>query len=320
MEDDDIDFETVMRRAGVHPIARRRSLEEEGKPELVRSAPAEVPPVVLRRALEAAERRATVAEQQIAELRSTLGRVQVEMQALQAERERLAEALEASTVAVSGLDHERRVLSQRLGAMPKPGPSPFDLRDLFRARGLQTDDEVVEAMFALSEQPSWLSCLQGGSRTAEVLEACLALVCERPECQAGAVAIVRVTAERCEVCEGSDTRLAFEQLLEACRAVDVTRMAIVGGSPAYHTKLRELGRGSALHLELVGGEGKASRRKAKARVDRVVVWGATMLSHSTSGAYEDMGHVLIRITHRGLAGMLRKLAEILIDESESARS
>jgi hypothetical protein len=121
--------------------------------------------------------------------------------------------------------------------------------------------------------------------------------------------VVRVSPERCEVCGGSDIRVAFDLLLRASRRAGVTRLVIVGGSPAYRTQLKELARGTDLKLDLVPGDSKLGKRRARNDAERVVIWGATELDHGTSAAYEHLGDRLVRVPHRGISRMLREVAE-----------
>lgn len=106
----------------------------------------------------------------------------------------------------------------------------------------------------------------------------------------------------------SELRRAAFQVAEACADVGINRLVIVGGSPPYHSQLRELF-GEALDLRLILGDARRTSKQALSDIawaDVVVIWGGTILSHSTSQLYK--GESVLTIAHRGLAGMLRALA------------
>ncbi|MCA9711683.1 MAG: hypothetical protein KDK70_37960, partial [Myxococcales bacterium] len=195
-----------------------------------------------------------------------------------------------------------------------PPPVPPTLREALGQRGVDDQDEAAEVLLAvLGQAPGeLLDHLRVEPALVERLEDRVALVCERAECQpSGSAAVLRVAAERCEVCGGSDIRAAWEELLRASRRAGITRLVIVGGSPRYHTQLRSLSRGTDLKLDLVPGHSKPGRRRARNSVERVVIWGATIVAHGTTAAYEHLGDRIIRVPHRGISTMLRTVAQAL---------
>ena len=108
--------------------------------------------------------------------------------------------------------------------------------------------------------------------------------------------------------EASELRRAAFKVAAACRDIGISRLVIVGGSPPYHSQLRALF-GDALSLRLVLGDARRTSKQALSDIawaDVVVIWGGTILSHSTSQLYK--GESILTIAHRGLAGMLRALA------------
>jgi len=109
----------------------------------------------------------------------------------------------------------------------------------------------------------------------------------------------------------SDIRQAAFAVASACRGLGVQRLAIVGGTPSYHSRLRELF-GDAIALRLVDGAERRTQKQARGDIDwadLVIIWGGTILDHSTSQHYK--GDSVTTIAHRGLAGMLRTLADEL---------
>lgn len=140
-----------------------------------------------------------------------------------------------------------------------------------------------------------------------------ALSCQRPGCQKEAQAdpgrevLVAQRPADCEVCGGSDNRLAIDRLCQALSSKSVKRLVIVGGSPSARETLSSLV-GARLQLRLVDGVARRTRADAQADLkwaDLVVVWGGTMLDHKVSLLYTDgdEGHV-IAVHRRGIAALV----------------
>jgi hypothetical protein len=189
------------------------------------------------------------------------------------------------------------------------------LRQALLERGVDDEDRAAEVLLALLDRgcAELLDALEARPEHVERVLGRLVLVCERAECQPDSpqAVVVRVSPERCEVCGGSDIRAAFDLLLRASRRAGVTRLVVVGGSPAYRTQLKELARGTDIKLDLVSGDSKLGKRRARNDAERVVIWGATEIDHGTSAAYEHLGERLIRVPHRGISRMLRVVAQEL---------
>ncbi|MCX4240646.1 hypothetical protein [Paraliomyxa miuraensis] len=330
--DDDIDFDAYMRDRGVKRGAQEAAADASG------SEGASAEEVAgLRRALKGARilreqaREALAAEQaEHAKTRAALQATMIErdetgeaLGSTRAERDQAREALASMQAERDALAKEHRALQRSAArggdaaeraAKPRAAVGP-SLREGLAERGIDDETEAAELLLALLERDP--TSLLDGLRVVPGLAARglerLALVCERPECQPEAekAVVVRVAAERCEVCGGSDIKVAFDLLLRASRLAGVTRLVIVGGSPAYHTQLRELSRGTDLKLDLVSGRSKPGKRRARNDVERVVIWGSTILDHGTSAAYEHLGDRLIRVPHRGISRMLREVAQAL---------
>lgn len=328
--DDDIDFDAHMRDRGMTRADPKRA-ERPGPPEGATTEELRAEISGLRRALKGARILREQAREALASTqaehdraRATLASMQAErdeareaLATTQAERERARAALTSMQAERDALAKERRALQRQVTATPEPPAAASEpmLREVLAERGAEEESEVVELLLGLLDRDP--AALLDGLRVTPALAGRgldrLALVCERPECQpeGGRSVVVRVAAERCEVCGGSDIKVAFDLLLRASRIAGVTRLVIVGGSPAYHTQLRELSRGTDLKLDLVSGRSKPGRKRARNDVERVVIWGATILDHGTSAAYEHLGDRLIRVTHRGISRMLREVAEAL---------
>jgi len=113
--------------------------------------------------------------------------------------------------------------------------------------------------------------------------------------------------------EGSDIRQAAFELAEVCTDLGIERLVIVGGSPNYRQRLTELF-GDALQLRLIGGRERRTLKQAKADVvwaDIVIICGGSILDHRLSELYRGEG--VLTLSHRGLAGLLRRSTEMLSD-------
>lgn len=343
MAKDDIDFDAYMRDRGVPRIGSPQS-NRPAAPAITTSDPK------VRAQLEAQQRALGAAQAERDAARSALVAMQAErdearreLAGARAERDEARRALAAMQVerdearremVVVRADRdqiakERTALQKKVSAAPPVPAAPRSrptLRQALLERGIEDDAEAGELLLALLDRHvgELLDALEARPELAERVLGRVAFVCDRPECQPafgsekgehggsskGLVA-VRVSAERCEVCGGSDIRVAFDLLLRASRRAGVTRLVVVGGSPAYHTQLRDLARGTDLKLDLVAGHSKPGKRRARNEAERVVIWGATILDHGTSAAYEHLGDKLIRVPHRGISRMLREVADVL---------
>lgn len=347
---DDIDFDAYMRDRGVPKIDRPAAEKSRaGLPEGASEAELQAAIAGLQRALKGARILRAQAEQALAVARGDRDQAREALAAMQDERDRAREALAVAQdererareglaaaqrerdearralAAAEGqrdaLGKERRALERRVAAAapavapPQAAEPRLTLREALLERGVEDEDESVELLLALldADRGAVLDGLEVAAALRGRWQAHVALVCERAECQPeGARAVVlRVEPERCEVCGGSDIKVAFALLLRASRVAGVTRLVIVGGSPPYHTQLKELSRGTDLKLDLVSGRSKLGKRRARTEAERVVIWGATILDHGTSAAYEHLGDRLIRVPHRGISRMLREVAAAL---------
>jgi hypothetical protein len=334
MAKDDIDFDAYMRDRGVQRIEPPAAAgNRPGMPAVASSDPkirAQVE--ALQRALQTAQAEREATKRSVAAAQAELDAVKRSLMAaqadrdeahrglavVQAERDETKRSLMAAQAERDALAKERAALQRQVttaAAVPAPLAARTSLREALWERGVEDETEAAELLLVLLDRNAaeLLDALEARPEHAERLLGRLALVCERPECQPESpqAVVVRVSPERCEVCGGSDIRVAFDLLLRASRRAGVTRLVIVGGSPPYHTQLRDLARGTDLKLDLVSGHSKPGRRRARNDAERVVIWGATILDHGTSAAYDHLGDRLIRVTHRGISGMLREVAETL---------
>lgn len=303
----DPDFAALMKRDGVTPLEAETSLATSKKGKQQPALPD--PPV---------EEAPRLRSPQPAEPEQD----EAALNELKTENERLAEELDALRQDRGRIDAERRALARRVAELQEEDrePSPSSLSALLERRGCRTHEEREACLRYLIESDALdrlleLAVTPESQELAAILDSAVSFVCGRDECRpaAGSQPLV-VDAHRCEVCGGSDLRLAAKKLFDACLKKGLKRIRVVGGSPTYHTQLRELASESDVELKLISGVERRTEREAKAdqkHSDLVVLWGATLLDHSTSELYERSRSWVVTVPHRGLAGMLGRLAERL---------
>jgi len=254
-------------------------------------------------------------------LRAELVRLRDGADGLQDEADGLRAELDRVRTERDNLDAERRGLQRRLtesqGDVPPPIPR---LSDVFTARGVLGELEAARLLEALIEARrigQLLELLQPSdvARLEAFLDDRVALLGGCDACpSAMGRAVVTVPRERCDVCAGSDIKRAVRMFIDACLVNGATRVLVVGGSPKYHRQLKELVQHHRLTLELVPGNVQRTKKQAasdQSRVALVILWGATILDHSTSALYGDGPARVLRIPHRGIGGMLLRVAGML---------
>lgn len=159
-------------------------------------------------------------------------------------------------------------------------------------------------------------------RARALLRSTFALHCESPECRAFAHASGRTPVRAdpkgaCARCGGSSNVRAESALLEACRARGVSKVVVVGGSPAVREEL-EKALGSALQLRLVDGTERRTADRAKSDLewaDLVLIWGASELHHKVSWLYTQgppqHRKKVVLVARRGVAALLDAAVEHL---------
>lgn len=241
---------------------------------------------------------------------------------LEAENERLEEELRAARAERDGLDAERRALARRLAtaeaAVAKGETKPLvHLLERRGCRDAREREECIQHVVQSGDVDQFLSVLATADTRAleRILDDAVSFVCGRPECRpaAGSTSVL-VEPDRCEVCGGSDLKLAAKKLFDTCVERGLRRIRIIGGSPTYHTQLRDLAASSDVELKLISGIHHRTEKQARAdqkHADLVVLWGATLLDHATAGLYDRTRSSVLTVAHRGLAGMLGRLETML---------
>jgi len=156
-----------------------------------------------------------------------------------------------------------------------------------------------------------------------LLRSRFSLACSSPVCEQAmrrarpAATLLRVpSTAQCEYCGGSDNRRAILRLAEACRRRGVSRVLVVGGSPALHGELTQ-SRPDGLDLRLVSGTERRTSDRAKADVEwaqMVLIWGGSELDHKVSSLYTsrpDARGKTVLVAKRGIAALLTAAAEHL---------
>lgn len=318
-EEEELDFEAAMSLAGVRayvPPSEEASADRPSTPAPPsRPAPpeptAEPPRPEQAHPLESDVRKLEVEREHLLEqlqgLQERVGELEAELSKARSERD--------------GIDRRRQQLEEERGGLESrlaEATAATELRTLLAETGCRDGAEEFEALSALLAakpeellQGLVLASVEGLGR---LLHEDLSFLCDAEACQPqGPCAVVRVPPERCEVCGGSDLKASWKGLLSACEIAGVSELVVVGGSPPYRTRLKTLHSeaGGALGLELVSGSRSRSRRRAEAdlrRADVVVLWGGSILDHSTSDQYRRATCPVLTIPHRGLTGMLDALS------------
>jgi hypothetical protein len=224
------------------------------------------------------------------------------------------------------VDSHRRSLQRSLdqrGEGSSATPKPLSLVAALEKRGLrgETEFDMVLAAFAQARLGARLGRqLVGIDPIAftEFLDEHLILHGACPGCPVpNGRAVVQVPRERCDLCGGSDIARSVRAFEDACMNHGKRRITIVGGSPRYHSQLRSLRVNKRLELRLVPGDSHG--RSAQADLewsDILIIWGGTILDHSTSLAYSQLPKArekLLVVPHRGIARMLDQVSEHLRD-------
>lgn len=343
--DDEDDFESAMGGMGVRPIsggpARARVVTPELPPVPAKgkrgggkaglqdepAPPRDAVAPGVRRELEqtiaelatargdlaAADLRAGQAILDAAAARAALQTLSSRLGGLEAERDEATAQRDAAA-------RERKAVQRQLADAREDAKSATHARlsvtSALAERGLADEDElelVFQGWLNKGRLSEWLASVDSDDPAdlRRFLDERVSLLCGAPGCtaQSGA-AELRVTPERCDVCEGSDTKRAAETFFGRCEALGIKRVRIVGGSPNYHTELRNLAvEHDDFALKLVAGDSRRNQVQAKAdqkHSDLVIIWGGTILDHSTSENYDPALSRVLIIAHRGIAGMLLK--------------
>ncbi len=332
MNDDDLDFERMMAMQGVQPIGapRTRGPQSPPPPNKPLSRPAVRPAIVRVTELHAVEKERDEARAESkslsaqvasleAELASKEARVHALSEELEAERRGRTEDAESARTSAEEVREElglmKRSLEYAEGQLSDTRRARTSLADALTERGCVDASEMLTVLNGLLlQRPSEFLgslVLADPHALAKVLVERVAFVSSAVDFEPGKnTVVVRVPKKRCEICSGSDIASSFHGFVQACLDHDVSRVTIVGGSPAYRRQLSKLAEQTddAPRLNLVSGTRRRESRKAQSDMrgsDVVVIWGGGELDHSVSQLYRGGDTRVVRISHRGIARMLQ---------------
>ena len=335
MGDDDLSFEQLMAMQGVQQLPSRKS-GAKARPAPARIPAGRAPPPVVVPPLNPLAARVTGLEAERAALLAEREEAQVQVAALEARITALEAGLAAAQEATAEAEADRDLAydTEAAGAdeIKRLQAAVQSERDTLTG-ALQARRSVAQVLDdrGCADALEMLSVLNGLllQRPREFLEALVltdphglarvlvervAFVARGVPFEAdGNTVVVHVAAARCEV---SGLEPHFHGFVQACLDREITKVTIVGGSAAYRKRLRALAeqRDDAPALNLVSGTSRREARRAQADMrgsDVVVIWGGTELDHSVSAVYRGGPARVIRVAHRGLAGMLQGVRSAL---------
>ncbi|MCZ2108049.1 MAG: hypothetical protein LC118_00495 [Dehalococcoidia bacterium] len=129
----------------------------------------------------------------------------------------------------------------------------------------------------------------------------------------GGATLLVVSAERCQVCEGSNNRRAALLLARAMRSARASKLLVVGGTGTLHRELQGLLAPAGIEARCVDGAAHTPSQKAawadQRWADVVVIWASTPLPHKVSELYtrEPIGRPPITVARRGIAALCTEL-------------
>ena len=319
MDPDDEFREAMGRDPGVRPLQRDGD-RSQLRPRPVSTPPQRQPETTTPQTTEGAPAVAVEAprsplEQQVASLARAL------------EEERQAHAQLRDTHQALRAQHaDLLAREQRSATMVAPvaaDASRESLLKLLQRMGFQpAASRFAEALIALRHTPLGERVLanvfteSGSTDIAHLMQDKVTWRCDACATDAGAAVVVPVESVACEVCGGSAIEAAASHLRTRCRAKQVRKLLIIGGSPAYHTQLqRALPPSSDLELRLMRGDRRLDATRAAQQVawcDKGFIWAPTILDHAVSTVFSGprISTIPVRGLRRFLSAMADRIAEV----------
>ena len=199
-----------------------------------------------------------------------------------------------------------------------PGDS-LPLDDWLAELGYDSPDSQELALAALrdagvlSGRPRQAIAADKQARAEAALEAAFVVHCSDPGCmklareRAAARAARPIATPRraaCEICQGANTRRAFERARTECVARGVTRWLVVGGSPSLRLEMKELLKlAPGLEVDLDDGSTGDSRAKLARgrRAQAIAILGSSQINHKDTAVYtSEFRERVIEISTRSL--------------------
>lgn len=258
-----------------------------------------------RSALEARQVELQRASEQLATREAVLSQARDQ---LRAEQEALLQQAEALQRARAALDLRQSAQEERAQALAPPPPLPM-LKDLLQARGLRGLDEQERAIGSLASKRLLRELLphlrvEEASEVARLLERRLVLVEGEPPALSAGLVPVQVAPERSELPRASEVQRLLEKLGEQLMLHGLTRVALVGGRPAWQ-RLIHAGLDPRIELRFspTAPRSRAEAEAELARVDVLILWGVPLLDEAAV-AYEGGRALVIRADDQGLPGLV----------------
>ena len=115
-----------------------------------------------------------------------------------------------------------------------------------------------------------------------------------------------------EVCGGSDTARATQQMVMDLVASGRTRLLVIGGSPNTRRTLRDAVAGSPVEVTFVEGDRPTGVKRAKEMAeaaDVVVIWANTLLDHKVSQPFTNAAPAkTFTCARRGVAALAEEVS------------
>ena len=153
-------------------------------------------------------------------------------------------------------------------------------------------------------------------RVLAALDAALTLCCGDAACRSAAIAskpraqVVEALGAACAHCAGSSSARAAKRFVALFRTARMSRLVVVGGSPAFRQQVKALV-GEPVELRLIDGVGRRSKVQAEADLewaDLILVAGASELAHRMSNHYTDhrgpARRKVLQVNRRGVGAIL----------------
>ena len=319
------DRDKVKPRGSVQPRPIAKPRKPAAQPNRTAPATAPAPDAAPHAALTALQEAHEALRREADALQANLVRLEADRDALRAERDALSTERDALRAERDLLNEIRALDRTAAMAAPPPTPTPRPLVDA----GL-SDGQLVRTLEALVQsEPSRVARLllvEGEAPHFKALDDRVVLACAActPRLPRGVVPVSDLPPEACDLCGGSATQRAFEDLVVACAAANVRRILVLGGSPAYREAAQRLVKGakSPLSFAFVGEGAKPGKKRANASastVDLVVVWCGTMLDHTTTAAHADVAAPRVTVSKRGIGSMFTQVADFLLERTARGR-
>lgn len=318
MHPDDEFREAMARDHGVRPLRRDGDIlqprsrpvstppqrqRETTTPQATEEAPAvavEAPRSHLEQQVESLERALEAERQAHAQLLDTHQALRAQHAVLLAREQRSATIV--APVATDASRESLLALLQRMGF--QPAASRF-AEALIALRHTPLGERVLANVFVE----------RGSTDIAHLMQDKVTWRCDTCATDAGAALVVPVESAACEVCGGSAIEAAANHLRTRCRATQVRKLLIIGGSPAYHTLLqRVLPPSSDLELRMMRGDKRLDATRAAQQVawcDKGFIWAPTILDHAVSAVFfgPRISTIPVRGVRRFLSAMAERIAE-----------